>query len=139
MDAENVPTLTDKQRKNLAISATAFRPTEGLELSGSRQGYRVRGIDMKNHSPYGEWSLEISREGATVNASLRNHKQTWHGTFEDLRREWSRIILGLMHWQKAINMIELYNRAREDPTLWHIAPSTISDPATYRILGGPEW
>lgn len=52
--------------------------------------------------------------------------------------EWSRIILGLMGWQKAINAIELDARTQEDPTLRHIAPSTISDPIHYNILGGPQ-
>lgn len=139
MDTESVPTLTDRQRKHLMIIASAFRPTAGLELVGSKQGLWIRGIDMKNHALYGEWSLEIAREGAAVKASLKDHEQVWRGTLEDLRREWSRIILGLMGWQKAINAIELDARAKEDPTLRHVAPSTISDPTHYNILGGPQW
>lgn len=139
MGAASVPSLTDKQRKDLVISASAFRPTAGLELAASKRGLWVRGIDMKTHALYGGWSLEITAEGAEVNASLKDHKQTWHGTLEDLHREWSRIILGLIGWQKAINVIELDARAQEDPTLQHITPSTISDPSHYRILGGPQW
>lgn len=139
MGAPSVPSLTDKQRKDLMISASAFRPTAGLELVGSKQGLWVRGIDMKNHALYGEWSLEITREGAAVKASLKDHEQAWRGTLEDLHREWSRIILGLMGWQKAINTIELDSRAQEDFTLQHITPSTISDPSHYNILGGPQW
>lgn len=63
MATESLPELTGKQRKDLMISASAFRPTAGLELAGSQ----------------------------------------------------------------------------EDPTLRHIAPSTISDPANYNILGDPQW
>ena len=94
---------------------------------------------MKTHTLYGEWSLEIAAEGAEVKASLKDHEQAWRGTLEDLRREWAHIILGLMGWQKAINAIELDARSQEDPTLRHIAPSTISDPAHYNILGDPQW
>ena len=94
---------------------------------------------MKTHPLYGEWSLEIAAEGAEVKASLKDHEQAWRGTLEDLRREWAHIILGLMGWQKAINAIELDARSQEDPTLRHIAPSTISDPAHYNILGDPQW
>lgn len=139
MGTESVPTLTDKQRKDIMLSASAFRPMAGLEIIGSRRDLWVRGIDMKNHALYGEWSLEVAPEGVTVKAALKDHRQSWRGTLEDLHREWARIILGLMGWQKAINAIELDARAQEDPTLRHIAPSTISDPSQYRILGGPQW
>lgn len=139
MGAASVPSLTYKQRKDLMLSASAFRPTVGLELVSSKRGLWARGIDMKTRALYGRRSLEITAEGAEVKASLKDHKQTWHGMLEDLRREWSRIILGLMAWQKAVNAIELDARAREDPTLRHITPSTISDPAHYRVLGGPQW
>lgn len=139
MDTEGVPTLTDKQRKDLMLSASAFRPTAGLEIIGSKRSLWVRGIDMKNHTLYGEWSLEIAPKGATVKAALKGHRQSWHGTLGDLHREWGRIILGLMGWQKAINAIELDARSQEDPTLRHIAPSTISDPSQYHVLGGPRW
>lgn len=139
MATESLPELTGKQRKDLMISASAFRPTAGLELASSKRGLRVRGIDMKTHTLYGEWSLEIAAEGAEVKASLKDHEQAWRGTLEDLRREWAHIILGLMGWQKAINAIELDARSQEDPTLRHIAPSTISDPAHYNILGDPQW
>lgn len=94
---------------------------------------------MKTHTLHGEWSLEITAEGVTEKASLKDHKRAWYGTLGDLHREWSRIILGLMGWQKAINAIELDSRSQEDPTLRHIAPSTISDPAHYNILGDPQW
>lgn len=38
MGAASVPYLTDKQRKDLMISAPAFRPTAGLEVAGSKRG-----------------------------------------------------------------------------------------------------
>lgn len=139
MGTESIPTLTDKQRKDIMLSASAFRPTAGLEIIGSKRSLWVRGIDMKNHALYGEWSLEIAPEGVTVKAALKDNKQSWHGACEDLHREWGRIILGLMGWQKAINAIELDARAQEDPPLGHIAPSAILDPSQYRILGGPQW
>jgi len=139
VDTEGIPSLTDKQRKHLMISASAFRPTEGLELVGSQRGYWVRGIDVKTHALYGEWSLEIAGEEVTVKASLKDRKQVWCGTYGDLCREWAHITLGFMQWQKAVNAIELDARTREDPALRHITPSTISDPALYNILGGEEW
>lgn len=139
MDAESVPTLTDKQRKDIMLSASALRPTAGLELVGSKRGLWAWGVDMRTRARYGEWSLEVAPEGVTVKAALKDYEQTWHGTIEDLGREWVRIIFGLLWWQKSINAIELDARAQEDPTLRHISPSTISDPAHYRILGGPEW
>lgn len=139
MVTKSFPAMTDEQRKDLTLSASAVRPTAGLELVGSKRGLWVRGVDMKTSALYGEWSLEVVPEGVTVKAVLKDYEQTWHGTIEDLGREWARIILGLLWWQKAINAIELDARAQEDPTLKHISPSTISDPAHYRILGGPEW
>jgi len=131
--------MTDKQRKDLTLSASAVRPTAGLELVGSKRGLWVWGVDMKTRARYGDWSLEVTPEGVAVKATLKDYEQTWHGTIEDLNREWARIILGLLWWQKSINAIELDARAQEDPTLKHISPSTISDPAHYSILGGPEW
>jgi hypothetical protein len=139
MVTKSFPAMTDKQRKDLTLSASAVRPTAGLELVGSKRGLWVWGVDMKTRARYGEWSLEVTPEGVTVKATLKDYEQTWHGTIEDLDREWARIILGLLWWQKAINAIELDARAQEDPTLKHISPSTISDPAHYSILGGPEW
>lgn len=139
MVTKSFPALTDKQRKDLMLSASAVRPTAGLELVGSKRGLWVLGVDMKTSARYGEWSLEVAPSGVTVKAALKDYEQTWHGTLEDLDREWSRIILGLLWWQKSINAIELDARAQEDPTLRHISPSTISDPTHYRILGGPEW
>lgn len=80
MGAASVPSLTYKQRKDLMISASVFRPAEGLELAGSERGIWARGIDMKTHTLYGGWSLEITAEGVEVKASLKDHKRTWHGT-----------------------------------------------------------
>lgn len=38
MATESLPELTGKQRKDLMISASAFRPTAGLELASSKRG-----------------------------------------------------------------------------------------------------
>lgn len=139
MADKSIPALTDKQHKDLMVSATAFRPPAGLELVGSKRGFWATGIDIKTHTPYGEWSLETRPGGATVKAILGDRQWEWRGTLEDLHLGWSYLMRGLMRWQKAINAIELDARAKEDPTLRHLTPTTLSDPSHYNILGGPQW
>lgn len=130
MDAESVPTLTDKQRKDIMLSASALRPTVGLEVVDSKRGLWVWGVDMRTRARCGEWSLEVAPEGVTVKAALKDYEQTWHVTIEDLGREWTHIILGLLWWQKSINAIELDARAQEDPTLRHSPPQQSPTPPT---------
>ena len=134
MDTENIPKLTVAQLDAINKAVTAHRPACLIDSSTSANKVCLAAISRRGDT-LGRWRLELSDSGMLLQVIIDDvqYAEILPNEFPD---RFDRVLGGLELWVKSMNAEELKVVLRDIPTLGHLMPEHIIDPATYLPLGG---
>ena len=138
VDTENVPQLTARQLAAISKTVTSHRPADLIESAVGVGKVNLTAVSRRGDA-LGQWRLELRGSDMLLQVIIGETKYA-----EILPRElpyrFDRALAGLEQWVKAANAEELKWAIRDTPTLGHLMPEHIMEPADYRPLGGtPSW